>query len=110
MNTAVENRIGYEGIKEESGNDCKVCDQLVEAHSTNGSRIFSTIHSPLVRLRSQANVLVSDIFRRSQTANPDDAARLDKVRNDVKERLKREIERVDMESSPRLHGDTGLCV
>jgi len=110
METAAENRIGYEDIKEESGNDCPVCDPVVEAHSTNGGKIFSTIDSSLVRLKSRANVLVSDVFRRSQAAESDDATRLEKIKNDVKERLKREIEKVDMENNPRLHGDTGFCV
>ena len=110
MGTAAENRIGYENIKEESGSDCPVCDAVVEARTTNGGKIFSTIDSPLVRLKSRANVLVSDVFRRSQAAQTDEAACLEKIKNDVKERLKREIEKVDLDSSPRLNGDTGFCV
>ena len=110
MNTVVENWISYEDMTEEPGNDSRACDQIEEVQSTNSSKIFSTVNSSIVRLKSQANVFVSDIFRRSQTVDSDDATRLDKVRSDVKERLKREIERVDMESSPRLHGDTGFCV
>jgi hypothetical protein len=110
METAAENRLGYEDIKEGSGNDCPVRDPVAEAHTTKGSKIFSTIDSPLVRLKSRANVLVSDVFRRSQAAESDDDARLEKIKNDVKERLKREIEKVDMESNPRLDGDTGFCV
>ena len=110
METAAENRIGYEDIKEESGNDCQVCDPVVEVHATNGGKIFSTIDSPFVRLKSRANVLVSDVFRRSQAAESDDAARLEMIKSDVKERLKREIEKVDMDSNPRLNGDNGFCV
>jgi len=110
MNTLVENWINYEGSTEEPGNDRRVYDQIVGAHSTNSSKIFSTVNSSIVCLKSQANGLVSDIFRRSQTADSDDYAQLEKVKNDVKERLKREIERIDMESNPHSYGDTGFCV
>jgi hypothetical protein len=110
MNTLVENLINYEGSTEEPGNDCRVCDEIVGAHSTNSSKIFSTVNSTIVRLKSHANGLVSDIFRHSQTADFDDTAQLETVKNDVKERLKREIKRIDMESKPHPYEDTGICV
>jgi hypothetical protein len=110
MNTLVENWINDEDNTEEPGNDCRVCDEIVGAHLTNSSKIFSTVNSSIVRIKSQANGLVSDIFRRSQTADSDDTASLEKVKNDVMERLKREIKRIDMESNPHPYGDTGISV
>ncbi|MEN6509066.1 MAG: hypothetical protein ABFD63_09855 [Smithella sp.] len=110
MNTVVENWISYEDMTEEPGIDCRACDKIVEAHSTNSRKIFSTVNSSVDLLKSQANGLVSDFFRRSQAADSNDIARLEAEKNVVRERLKREMERIDMENNPYRYGDTWFCV
>ncbi len=106
MNTAVENWINCGDITEESTHDCRVCDQIVEAHSTHGSKIFSTVNSSMAHLKSQTNGFVSGIFKRFQTADSEDTLRLDKVKSEVNERLKREIEKVNMISATYQCGDS----
>jgi hypothetical protein len=102
MNTVVENWISHEDIMEEPGNGCQICDQIAEGHSTSSSKIFSIVNSSMFHLRSRANGFVSDIFRRFQAADSDGTAWSEEDKNEVYERLKREIERVNMKSHPFL--------
>lgn len=101
MNTVVDNWINHEDMMEGHGNCCHDCDQTAEGHSS-GSKILSIVNSSLFHLRSQVNGIASDIFRRFQTTDSDGSAWSEEEKNEVYERLKREIERVPMESHPFL--------
>jgi hypothetical protein len=102
MNTVVDNWISHEDIMEEPGNGYRVSDQVAEGHSNSSCKIFSIVNSSMFHWRSLANGFVSDIFGRFQTADSDGTAWSEEDKNEVHERLKREIERVNMKNHPFL--------